>query len=31
MNGAVARLGKTFGISCPVNAAMTTMIKYLEP
>ena len=31
MNGAVALLGKTFGISCPVNTAMTTMIKYLEP
>jgi len=30
MNGAVARLGETFGLPCPVNAAMTTMIKYLE-
>src|SRR5688572_21594624 len=30
MNGAVARLGDTFGLPCPVNAAMTTMIKYLE-
>ena len=30
MNGAVVRLGKRFGISCPVNAAMTTMIEYLE-
>src|SRR5687767_2767866 len=31
MNGAVARLGEQFGIPCPVNAALTTMIKYLEP
>ena len=30
MNGAVARLGETFGLRCPVNAALTTMIKYLE-
>src|SRR5688500_6151754 len=30
MNGAVARLGETFGLPCPLNAAMTTMIKYLE-
>ena len=30
MNGAVARLGHKLGIPCPVNAAMTTMIKYLE-
>jgi 2-dehydropantoate 2-reductase len=30
MNGAVARLGETFGLPCPVNAAMTTMIRYLE-
>jgi 2-dehydropantoate 2-reductase len=30
MNGAVARLGDTLGLSCPVNAALTTMIKYLE-
>lgn len=30
MNGAVARLGDKFGLPCPVNAAMTTMIKYLE-
>ena len=30
MNGAVAELGAKFGISCPVNAAMTTMIRYLE-
>jgi 2-dehydropantoate 2-reductase len=30
MNGAVARLGEKFGLPCPVNAAMTTMIKYLE-
>jgi 2-dehydropantoate 2-reductase len=30
MNGAVARLGQQFGLPCPVNAAMTTMIKYLE-
>jgi 2-dehydropantoate 2-reductase len=30
MNGAVVRLGERFGIPCPVNAAMTTMIRYLE-
>lgn len=30
MNGAVARLGEKFGLPCPVNAAMTTMIKYFE-
>ena len=30
MNGAVARLGETFDLPCPVNAALTTMIKYLE-
>ena len=30
MNGAVARLGDTYGLPCPVNAALTTMIKYLE-
>jgi 2-dehydropantoate 2-reductase len=30
MNGAVARIGETFGLPCPVNAALTTMIKYLE-
>src|SRR5262245_11445986 len=30
MNGAVADLGKKYGISTPVNAAMATMIRYLE-
>ncbi len=30
MNGAVARLGEQYGLPCPVNAALTTMIKYLE-
>jgi 2-dehydropantoate 2-reductase len=30
MNGAVAALGQRYGIPCPVNAALTTMIKYLE-
>ena len=30
MNGAVARLGEQYGLSCPVNAALATMIKYLE-
>jgi len=30
MNGAVAELGAKYGIPCPVNAAMTTMIRYLE-
>jgi 2-dehydropantoate 2-reductase len=30
MNGAVARLGEQHGRPCPVNAALTTMIKYLE-
>ena len=30
MNGAVAELGVKFGIACPVNTAMTTMIRFLE-
>jgi 2-dehydropantoate 2-reductase len=30
MNGAVTRLGDKLGLPCPVNAALTTMIKYLE-
>ncbi len=30
MNGAVAALGDKYGLPCPVNAAMTTMIRYLE-
>jgi 2-dehydropantoate 2-reductase len=30
MNGAVVDLGKKYGIACPVNAALTTMIRYLE-
>ena len=30
MNGAVAKLGDKLGLPCPVNAALTTMIKYLE-
>lgn len=30
MNGAVAGLGAKFSIPCPVNAAMTTMIRFLE-
>ena len=30
MNGAVVDLGKKYGIACPVNAAMATMIRYLE-
>lgn len=30
MNGAVADLGKQFGIPCPVNAALATMIRYVE-
>lgn len=30
MNGAVVDLGRTYGIACPVNAALTTMIRYLE-
>jgi len=30
MNGAVVGLGRKYGIACPVNAAMTTMIRYLE-
>ena len=30
MNGAVADLGNKYGIPCPVNAALTTMIRYLE-
>ena len=30
MNGAVAALGEKYGLPCPVNAAMATMIRYLE-
>ena len=30
MNGAVVDLGEKYGIACPVNAAMTTMIRYLR-
>ena len=30
MNGAVAELGRRYGLDCPVNAALTTMIRYLE-
>jgi 2-dehydropantoate 2-reductase len=30
MNGAVVDLGRKYGIVCPVNAALTTMIRYLE-
>jgi 2-dehydropantoate 2-reductase len=30
MNGAVVDLGERYGIACPVNAAMTTMIRSLE-
>jgi 2-dehydropantoate 2-reductase len=30
MNGAVVDLGEKYGIACPVNAALTTMIRYLE-
>ena len=30
MNGAVVDLGRKYGIACPVNAAMTTMIRHLE-
>jgi 2-dehydropantoate 2-reductase len=30
MNGAVVDLGSKYGIACPVNAALTTMIRYLE-
>ncbi len=30
MNGAVGALGEKYGIPCPVNLAMTTMIRYLE-
>ena len=30
MNGAVVELGENYGIACPVNAAMTTMIRFLE-
>jgi 2-dehydropantoate 2-reductase len=30
MNGAVADLGRKYGLDCPVNAALTTMIRYLE-
>jgi len=30
MNGAVVELGRRFGISCPVNAALVTIIKAME-
>jgi 2-dehydropantoate 2-reductase len=30
MSGAVAVLGDKYGLPCPVNAAMATMIRYLE-
>lgn len=30
MNGAVAALGEQYGLPCPVNAALATMIRYLE-
>lgn len=30
MNGAVAKLGEKYGIPCPVNAALATMIRFLE-
>jgi 2-dehydropantoate 2-reductase len=30
MNGAVADLGRKFGIPCPVNDALATMIRYVE-
>jgi 2-dehydropantoate 2-reductase len=31
LNGAVVRLGATYGIACPVNEALTTIIKQMEP
>lgn len=30
LNGAVAELGKKYGISCPVNEALVAIIKYME-
>jgi len=30
MNGAVAELGRRYGIACPVNAALVTIIKAME-
>ena len=30
LNGAVAELGKKYGIECPVNEALASMINYLE-
>jgi 2-dehydropantoate 2-reductase len=30
LNAAVAALGKSYGIPCPVNEALTTIIKQLE-
>jgi 2-dehydropantoate 2-reductase len=30
MNGAVAELGMKYGIPCPVNSALATMIRYVE-
>jgi ketopantoate reductase len=30
MNGAVVELGARFGLACPVNAALTVIIKSME-
>ena len=30
LNGAVVRLGETFGIQCPVNQALATIIRQME-
>ena len=30
LNGAVVRLGKKYGIKCPINESLVMMIKYLE-
>ena len=30
MNGAVVALGQRYGIDCPVNSALVTLIKALE-
>ena len=30
MNGAVVELGRRYGIACPVNAALVTIVKAME-
>ena len=30
LNGAIVKLGKKYGIKCPVNESLAGMIKFLE-